>query len=119
VSRKTWDPSSDYRPKDEPIPERVRPQRRKKNTRLWCGGKEGREHQPEIVRHHYYALWAEKDCHWWERWTYANGEKVQRKPDTWSCLHAERCTVCGKYLKVFLPQEECPTWQAQQAEATS
>jgi hypothetical protein len=118
VSNKTWADGS-YRPKDEPVPEHVPPQRRRKNTKRWCGGKEGREHQPETVRHHQYTQppFDTRECHWWERWAYANGERVQRKPDTWSCLHAVRCTECGKYLKVFLPKEECPTWQAQQ-EAT-
>lgn len=72
--------------------------RARKDTKRWCRGKEGREHQPEMVRHHQHGH-HDRDCHessWWK--------------GGWWCYHASRCRICGKYVDSSLPKEQCPTW---------
>ena len=90
------------RRKDDPKApwNRGRVPKAKKDTKRWCKGKEGREHVPETVESH---IWAgmNKVCGprpytggWW-------GGK-------WFCRHAIRCSECGKVLKTFLSEDECP-----------
>lgn len=112
MSNKTWDPSGDYRPKDEPVPEEVRPQRGRKDTRKWCKGKVGVEHQPETVRSPFYngPIFADKDCHWTSYKVYKRGVP-QDFPPKWACYHRIQCSVCFKVLKDWLPTDLCPTYQ--------
>jgi len=119
VSNKTWADDSPYRHKDEQIPEEVRPQRGKKNTRKWCKGKEGREHKPETVRSTFYngPLFEKKDCHFVTHHVIKNGERVPLPP-RWVCYHDVRCTECGKVLESFLPMEKCPTYQREHGGST-
>lgn len=71
---------------------------KRKNTKLWCGGKVGRPHKPEIVR--------DKNSHsacgpapsWW----------VTFHRDGWWCHHVEQCANCKKILRHTLPEQECP-----------
>lgn len=83
--------------------------RRRKNTRDWCKGKEGRLHRPEITLKY-------PPCRW--NVTYgADGYTLR-----WSCGHAEVCGRCGKILTMpwQLPKDRCPTYpgtDAEQAEA--
>jgi hypothetical protein len=76
------------------------PRRRKKNTRRWCKGVPGREHNTELRLEPAYG----RGCQ--ERTTYVRGQ-----PGThWSCQHKIVCTVCGKILRFLLGKTECPTW---------
>jgi hypothetical protein len=52
------------------------PQRRKKNTRRWCKGIEGREHQLEVVEID--SAWTKGRAHF-----------------------VDRCKVCGKHVDDF------------------
>ena len=81
------------KPQDRLLPDTIRPQRAKKNTRKWCKGKVGVEHEIEIVRHHYYAS-HDRKCHWWDI-VLRGGEVKDRR---WICYHAQRCVFCGKYV---------------------
>lgn len=99
MSKRNWiNEAGNPRPQDALIPETVRPQRGKKNTRKWCRGKVGTPHRVEVVRHHYYSHTV--PCHWWQGY-------VKR---SWVCYHAQRCTVCGKYLLENL-RSECPEFK--------
>jgi hypothetical protein len=100
VSKSSWW-SAGEKPGDTVIPDNVRPQRGKKNTKRWCKGKPGVEHTVETVVHH--ASIHARPCH-----------ESKWMTDFWFCHHAIRCTTCGKYLKQFLPRAECPDWKAAQ-----
>lgn len=80
--------------------------RRKKDTRRWCRGKVGVEHQPVIVRDHW-GWTADQECGLRD-WV------VGRDPD-WFCFHREVCDNCGKVLRHKLSDEECPIWREQSA----
>lgn len=101
MSSGNWGNDTAPRPQDAPVSERVRPQRSKKNTRKWCKGKVGVEHSVETVRHHYYSH--HRQCHWWEFGVGRYGHTER----SWICYHAERCTVCGKYVTNNL-RFKCP-----------
>lgn len=86
-------------PAPDPDPVRTR---RRKNTRKWCKGIEGREHTPEIVE----AKWTTRECRdypqhvaWWLK---------KGSTDTWWCQHQRACSQCGKILDYFLEPAECP-----------
>lgn len=78
-----------------------RPQRRKKNTRRWCRGKEGVEHVLETRLDKYAVYRRERDPHalicyraeWW--------------PRRWWCSHERACVNCGKILVISL-EDDCP-----------
>src|SRR6266568_2852968 len=64
--------------------------RSRKDTRRWCKGKPGREHQPRQV-------------------TISAGMGLSC--GAWFCWHAETCACCGKILR-YLKPAECPAAQA-------
>lgn len=113
MSKDSWWSGGERR--DDVIPDNVRPQRARKNTKRWCKGKVGRDHTPEVVRHHYYAapLFADKPCHWQEHWSYRAGERIKLRDTRWSCYHAIKCTTCGKYLEQWPPKDMCPDWKGE------
>ncbi len=69
---------------------------KKKNTKKWCGGKEGRQHQIEIILSDRYGT--KVKC----------GNKMFRP--MWLCYHQEKCNVCGKILKYSL-DKKCPKFE--------
>lgn len=115
MSRGSWFAGAGERPADVAIPDNVRPQRGKKDTKRWCKGKVGREHTPETVRHHYYSapLFASKPCRWQEYWEWRSGEKVKLRDTRWHCYHAIQCSTCGKYLDTWLTTDQCPDYEGQ------
>lgn len=67
--------------------------KKKKNTKKWCKGKVGVEHEPviELNTKHMYGSNYGKKC----------------RPDVWwGCYHHEVCKNCGKELKLFF--SSCP-----------
>lgn len=90
------------KPGDDVIPDNVRPQRGRKDTRRWCKGKEGVEHTLETVVHH--TSLRTKPCSTLD-WALDK--------DRWFCHHAIQCTTCGKYLKQWLPRDLCPDWKGE------
>lgn len=69
--------------------------RAKKDTRRWCGGRPGREHQPEIrSRAKRYGLAV--DCGW-----------AAHNPAQWECWEERYCGVCGKVLEPSLSSGDC------------
>jgi hypothetical protein len=78
---------------EDPMPYRAR------KPKVWCGGKLGRKHIPEIVKR---QAWP---CRTSVYKLTSGGEK------SWfSCWHEERCSKCGKVLRWKLKNEECPEW---------
>lgn len=73
----------------------------RKDTKKWCRGKVGREHQLEVIPPHNMMAFTCSPS----RWSSA----------PWSCMHQERCTVCGKILHWFLPWRRCPDLPAELA----
>lgn len=104
----SWDDYS-YRERDDrQIPAEDKPvggPRRKKDTKRWCKGKEGRAHQTEIRMSHWgYRTpcgpapeWARGRSHW-----FYGGD------GTWWCMHQEVCTICGKVIRRKIGADECP-----------
>lgn len=85
-----------------PIDDTPRVGNRRKNTKKWCRGKIGVEHQPVMVfdvKRAYLGL----DC-----------AELHRRSQRWSnsinwCLHMLECTNCGKITKSYVLIEDCPT----------
>ena len=63
-----------------------------KDTKRWCKGKVGREHQPELMRPN-------------RGWQSTCGLSVSETPQ-WVCNHILACTTCGKILKEW--GNDCP-----------
>jgi hypothetical protein len=83
-------------------PERKPPGR--KDTRQWCRGKTGREHQPTVVLAPYTTG---APCH------LPSGWQLDCWPETpWTCAHREACSGCGKILRDHgkLLAAECPDY---------
>jgi hypothetical protein len=123
-SRTKWDwglpssRSSEVRAASRTDPEPAKRAPGRKDTKRWCRGKEGVEHQVTVVLHKYASLhgcgWS-KSGHWvragpvpprgvtlpkWPR----NREWVVTG-QTWRCFHEYQCTACGKFLG---PVPQCP-----------
>jgi hypothetical protein len=75
--------------------------RGRKDTRRWCRGREGREHERQIV----FMPWYGRDCHPLER-----GSWRDIAGTGWHCEHREVCASCGRVLREGwkLAPEECP-----------
>lgn len=102
---------------DDPEP----PKRGKgrKDTRRWCRGKVGTEHDVTVVLHSWYG----RKCDWHEtghwvhtgpvppkgvtlpKWRHRKDQKWVTTDRTWSCMHEYQCQACGKYLGAV---PECP-----------
>lgn len=94
--------------KPAPPLDRDRPASKRKNTKDWCKGKEGRPHQPALGYTDQLKQFKFTDC----------TEYVERIK-TWkhvarTCLHQEACTACGKVLTQFVRIEECPDLTTQE-----
>lgn len=74
----------------------VRRQPAKKDTKRWCKGKVGREHQIETALDPASAAW-QRECQWNRGWA-----------EFLACRHVKRCIVCSKIVQRWLPKEECP-----------
>ena len=73
----------------------------KKDKKHFCGGKPGRFHKPEIVRRNEnYALG--KACSTAPEW------KRVLFGSNWYCYHQEICSRCGKILRHYITEQECP-----------
>jgi hypothetical protein len=85
-----------------PINENPRTTPGRKNTKKWCRGKVGVEHQPVLVFDSRQAYLAE-DC-------LAFKARVQRWGNAlkW-CLHVKECAKCGKITEHSVQASECPT----------
>jgi hypothetical protein len=82
---------------EAPSGERMRPQRGRKNTRRWCRGKVGVEHNPAVViPPNVYR----QECRSYPHWRTGD-------PERWWCGHKLVCLVCGKVLKwaVLCPEK--------------
>lgn len=95
----------------------------RKNTRLWCRGKPGTEHQPVAAVHPYYGR--VYVCGWRQTGYYASVESPPVYPKgvpipkrrywgkrefvatgrEWRCHHEWQCTACQKWLG---PVPSCP-----------
>lgn len=106
MSKKNWGMDAPLIP--EVIPDEVRPQRAKKDTRKWCRGKVGLKHRPEVVINH---TAISQQCQWVEYKVWQTGEVVRR----WQCRHSIRCSGCSKYLHYFMRAEDCPTYREQES----
>ena len=99
----------------DPDPARKAPA--KKDTKRWCRGKPGVEHDVAVVLHS-----SGHKCGWWEsgHWVRTGpapprGVTLPKWPRNsrewvvtgrrWSCRHKYQCAACGKYLG---PVPECP-----------
>lgn len=93
----------------------------RKDTRTWCRGKPGTEHQVEVALHTW-GHWENVTCGWREQGKWVIVDTSGRPPlqrgapvprnwrwkgvkrewvvtgQVWRCFHEERCTVCGKFL---------------------
>jgi hypothetical protein len=92
---------ADLAERDDLGPTRRSPGR--KDTRQWCRGHVGREHDPEIIIPEN-QRWSWSKCGpapaWWRA--------------EWSCSHVERCRQCGKVLRQSWQlnhPDECPDYQ--------
>lgn len=86
---------------------------KKKNTRRWCKGKVGVEHQAEIVLDERTVTWRTNNgdrppCY---RPDWATKTRMGQRSKFWSwmCSHIEVCTVCGKILEHVL-DDRCPNY---------
>lgn len=104
--------SAETRTAASPDPDPARKAPAKKDTRRWCRGKEGAEHDLAVVLHSSYG----HKCGWWEsgrwvrtgpvppkgvtlpKWHHSNDQKWVVTGRSWSCLHEYQCQACGKYL---------------------
>jgi hypothetical protein len=107
----------------DPEPARRAPAR--KDTRRWCHGKPGLEHETVVVLHSQYG----HTCGWREHGRWAQTGPVPPRGVTlpkwpkqgrewivtgrdWSCMHEVQCQVCGKFLGTVA---ECPVRQRRAA----
>jgi hypothetical protein len=88
---------------------------KKKNTRRWCRGKVGVEHQLEVRLDERTTAWRQhmhpdRPLCYRPDWL-AQGGRSGRRPESWSwmCSHIRVCTVCGKIFDQFLGTE-CPDY---------
>lgn len=99
---------------EAPIEREVAPHKAKKDTRRWCGGHKGREHEPEVVldKHveafrRFLADPQRAKCAW-TLW-FIRGDLVATQPH-FSCAHMRRCSTCGKVLDFRVLPEQCPDY---------
>lgn len=83
----------------EPRLDEDAPHRSKKNTRRWCRGKPGTEHQVILTKHY----WRREEPPPCRRWPWG------REPRRWVCYHVDRCTLCGKILRHY--GNDCPDYR--------
>lgn len=70
----------------------------RKNTKRWCRGKVGTEHQPAVTMGQSWGRVCGKDQSW----------SVRRRAlvNVWRCYHEMRCSQCGKVVDRSV--ERCP-----------
>ena len=73
--------------------------RSRKDTRRWCRGKVGVEHQTEV----------RLDRPAWKRDDVPDCYRPEWWPSSWWCNHQEVCTVCNKILRWSL-ERDCPRY---------
>ncbi len=85
---------------------------RRKNTKRWCRGKEGREHVVVVARDSYFSDENRWKCGMVRSWK-------NRDEWVWRCFHILRCENCGKILERgdgYLGQgEKCPDFHTVEA----
>lgn len=72
-----------------------KPAAARKDTKRWCRGKVGREHQPMLQRARNYGRLTECGAGYHGRWV---------------CYHETVCSVCSKVLKHWGTADECPDY---------
>lgn len=78
------------------------PRSARKDTKRWCRGKAGVEHEPVISKRRG-EPWSTRGCHPPDAW------QLRVWPfRTWICVHDERCGNCGRVLRRYLTARECP-----------
>ena len=79
----------------------------RKDTRMWCKGKVGREHKSALVRRPYLFRVREGGCGWVPAWDAGSREW---QGVGWHCDHREECDNCGKVLRDrgSIGRAECP-----------
>ena len=84
----------------------------RKNTRDWCKGKDGREHQ---VRVQISPSESGAICRWGPAYAFGLISLVQEDV-RWACCHVRLCVVCGKKTELSVPRQECPDYPGDQAQ---
>jgi hypothetical protein len=104
---------AEERRKDDPLNPANKPHKPKgkKNTKRWCKGKVGVEHQPVINMTNYYYAKCNKPNYLITSREYSFEDEV-RNPRffsrIWSCCHQIQCQMCGKILEHYLAWYDCP-----------
>lgn len=80
--------------------------KKRKDTKRWCRGREGREHVLE-VRWSNWAQWARS----LGRTCYQEAEGTHWRAGKWTCYHEVGCARCGKVLRSTASMYDCPRWQ--------
>lgn len=76
-----------------------------KDTKKWCKGKEGREHEPAVEGQQSSSWVCRPRVEWWTttKWMYKH-----YKDRPWFCTHRVVCQKCRKVLEHSIPWQECP-----------
>lgn len=101
------------RRRDEPSASwnRLRPQRRRKQAKRWCRGKEGVYHDCQLQPPQEPESRCSETPSWWRALKRTNGQP-------WWCGHQMVCANCGKLMEHKYPWFLCPDLPPQyQAEA--
>lgn len=78
------------------------PHRAKKDTKRWCRGKPGIEHDCELKVPDNMTSWRHL-CRYFT-WYKTDGTKVER----WICGHAWVCKNCNKTMSIWPKEDVCP-----------
>ena len=100
AKKKTWGGYAYKGEKPDPKREKPTPAKgKRKNTKRWCRGKRGQEHDTHVVQHE----WAGRvfDCGW--NWTWE--KEVPPGRTTPICFEREVCKNCGKILRHWLGKD--------------
>lgn len=79
------------------------PHRSKKDTKRWCRGKPGVEHEREMREDRYLTTLKGRACRWVLHYVHGRFPKP-----VWSCRHQWVCRKCNKVLTWRVEPEECP-----------
>jgi hypothetical protein len=84
----------------------------RKNTRDWCKGKAGREHQ---MRVQVPPSRAGAVCRWGPAYEFGR-VSLEQASVRWECCHVRLCIICGKEAFPSVPRQECPDYPGDQAQ---
>lgn len=97
---------------EKPLSDEHRPTPGKKNTKRWCKGKVGREHQPALrIASPYTRVY---QCGWVkDSWRMAIHKRFGPGDGGpyWECDHEQYCQACGKILlSMWSNKIDCPDY---------